>query len=490
MARIMAQKVPTTGAPIGGLRRADFKGGDDFELHGYWMHPTRRANVEVPIFQHEFYPTLAHTDLDVQQNISYRTVIVPSITDLHNAGIQADKAIFIAEVWTHPRYIKHPNYFRSDFPANVKTLSRQQDITFVIAANDLPFARIKRKKALNYWRAAFSPLYIKGSQYTSGRMQFFFVAPPHISAPLRKSLNLEDINENWEQAIAAVREKHGVYGGISRNRMQAAVQKQVQHEMQEVVFPVLSSQLNVSPHSAEGRKLNKLLQDPKTVQSFMQATQHKPSHFYAVKQWVAHTFWPQLKHVVGDEAMTALESGTRFMIRLAISVAFDGVLTKLKNLPDPTPGTSARRPSPWRSQVRNTAGKIDYNFMQGFGDSHQVGLGSLSYSARKRNSPQDIAYYQAYIGRIILDQYRTMAGDHSLGPVGLDFFKITILPQGTVDVSFDEVAIERHRHHSRENFTELGRFAEDGWLQWAKIYIPVLEKQATEIYREIQQTGF
>lgn len=339
---IRAQKQISHGAPINGLVRADFKGGDSFELHGYWMHPTRRANVEVPIFQHEYYPTLAQTDLDVKQNIDYRNVVVPSIADLQQAGIEVDKAIFVAEVYTHPRYIKHNTFFRTEFPASVKSLSRQSGIVFVFPANDMPFARLKRKQVLNFYRAAFTPLLIKGRHYTSGRMNFFFVAPAHATASLKKTLNLEHLEENWPDAVHPLLMTQQRRAVRHRNYEKELTEK-LQREIRETVYPLVTSKFDIDQRSADGIRLQRMMDDPRFAQELINATARKPRNrrFDAVKRWVNQVFWPKLKYIVSTETGDALEQGARYAVRLAFSVAFDQALSKLQTLPDQ--GSTAKK---------------------------------------------------------------------------------------------------------------------------------------------------
>jgi len=447
---VKARKAISHGAPVGGLIRADFEGGDAFKLNGYWMHPTRRAQVEVPIFQHAFYPKLDHTDLDVQQNITYRNIIVPSIADLHQAGIRAEKAIFVAEIWTHPRYIKHHNFFRGEYPASVKTHSRQTGVTFVFAAADMPFARLKRKQVLNFYRAAFTPLLLKGRHYTSGRMSFFFVAPSHVTAPLKQSLNLEDINEynlneSWTNAVHPLLRSKRMAANRHIN-YEKEITKKVQKEIHDVVLPIVSSQFDIPLSSAEGRKLAQMMDSPRFAQDFVQATEGKPNRFAAVKRWVKNSFWPRLKDIVTTETGNALEDGARYAVRLALSVAFDRALDKLKALPDPAPGTSAKRPWAATRALGRTARRFDFNMDYGSGS---FGLGQVGYKSGSPKSRFEIerkinAVKQELVGAV----NAIPSFQHSMQPLGQlapNLFKLVVDSSGKVHVDLDNEYIEKVR---------------------------------------------
>lgn len=501
MARQTARKVVTHGAPIGGLVRADFKGADEFELHAYWMHPTRRASVEVPIFQHAFYPTLDMTDTDISQNIDYRQVIVPSIADLHAAGIETDKAIFVAEVWTHPRYIKNHNYLRNDFPANLKTLARINNMAIVMPANDMPFTRLKRKQVLNLYRAVFSPLIIKGRHYTSGRMNFFFTAPPHITSPLRKSLNLEhqegEVQElteaSWEAAVQATRRKHKNDPIL---KPKTTPKKKVSKEIEETVYPVVASHFDIDPNSAEGRQLHRFMSDPRLADDFIRATANKPSRFNAVKRWVATSFWPRLKNIVATETGNALEDGARYVVRLAISIAFEQALAKMQYMP--TEGESAKKTPRWRSTVGNFANRIDYNAAAYA--AAPVGTGVVKYKPNRGANVVDTMVMVDRIKTYVFEIYYRLMNDDSDAIAIKDFFKIVITPQNLVNVSLDETQIQRM---VRQNPDACGIwFPIDGtppkvnmeWVGKVKAILPRLSMEATKYYKDISglssDTGF
>lgn len=478
---ITARKVASTGAPIGGLTRANFKGGESFELNGYWMHPSRRANIEVPIFQHAFYPTLKMTDMDVEKNIDYRNVVVPSIADLHRAGIEADKAVFVAETWIHPRYIKHGNFFRGEFPASIKTLAKQSDIVFVFPASDMPFARLKRKQVLNYYRAAFTPLLIQGSHYTSGRMKFFFAAPPRMTGPMRRSMNLESLDEAWQHATHPL-----LKGKLSRlaiwRKKDTTENKIVQKELKDVVLPVVSSQLGVPLTSAEGRKLAKMMDSPRMSKDLIKATTGKLNRFAAVKRWVSQTFYPRLKHILLSETGAALESGARYAVRLAISVAFDRSLDKLKNLPDPAPGTSAKRSSKWRSSVKRAATGFHYDMY----DTGTIGGGHLSFRKQGALQPspevnQRVHEVKMYVLDILMD---SPGLNYKLKEVGvttlLNMFKVIITGSSHAVVSLDDNFIEATR---RTDPDALGAFSNPSELARIKPHLRPLSDAATAFLR-------
>ena len=475
MARKQALKVTSHGAPVGGLRRADFKGGDEFEIHGYWMHPTRRALVEVPIFQHAFYPTLKHTQLDIEQNISYRTVTVPSLADLHGSGIEAEKGIFVAEIYTHPRYIKNTNIFRSDLPANIKAVARQNNIALVLPANDNPFSRMKRKVILSFYRAAFAPLLIKGQQYMSGRMKFFFVAPPHVTASFRKRLNLEhdeDANMLTEAATAprarvarpSVRQKtHGISPELVAKTA---------NRMHREVSPVVISQLGIPAGSKGAREIDAYLSDPKTSLDFLESTYSKPSKTAAVKRWVTQSFWPRAKEIMIDETLLAAESLGRFVVKTAITITFNHLLDKAKAEPPKSQVDPA-----WKQSFRRHVGKFDYLATSG---EHQVGSGWLGYTHPP--SAVDIQRAKRALRPVVYKAYVEYSKDHDLSPVGQDFFFIHVTPQHEVVVDYNLSAIKSHLRNNPEVCGEFNGGAE--WIQRAKKFLPGISTDATEVYRE------
>lgn len=446
---VKVQKIASHGAPISGLVRADFKGGDSFALNGYWMHPTRRGSIEVPIFQHEFYPKLDHTALDIKQNIDYRTVIVPSVADLHAAGIETDKAIFVAEVSVHPRYIKHSNFFNGEFPASIKSLSRQNGIVYVFPACDMPTARLKRKQVLAYYRRAFSPLYIKGRHYTSGRMSFFFVAPSQMTMPLRKSLNLESLEESWHYSVGPTLRRQ------PKINYERELAKQIQREINNTVLPVVSSQFNISLNSNEGRQLQHMMNSPELAHEVIAVAGNKPkfARLQAIKNWVSNSFWPRLKGTVSDEMSIAFDQAVRYSVKLAISLAFDNALDRLKTLPDPDPKTSARKPSAWRTGIKNTAQKVNFNLY----DQGAFGLGQVKYVIPAKSTPAVMTSKMLQISQQLkqfaVEMIRHLGGQIGVNfpendTIGLGLIKLVITSDGRVDVSLNTEAIEDHKRHS------------------------------------------
>jgi hypothetical protein len=484
---IKARKVVSQGKPVGGLIRADFDGGESFSLHGYWMHPSRRANVEVPIFQHEFYPKLDHTELDIKQNVTYREVVVPSIAELHQAGIEVDKAIFVAEVSIHPRYIKNSNFFRGEFPASVKALAKQNGIVFVFPACDMPLAKLKRKQVLNYYRASFSPLYIKGRHYTSGRMNFFFVAPLHATLSLRKTLNLEDkekkdnLTEGWgRDPLSSLRTR----------QVNQQVAKQVQKEIHDLVLPLVSSKMDIPLNSAEGRRLTQMMDDPRLAHELVQATERKPNRFDAVKRWVSESFWPRLKYTITSETSQAFDDAARYAVRLALSVAFDRALDKMKAVPEP--GSSAQKVPGWRMSLGNTAKRFNYDMS---GNSGSLGLGYVGYKSpikeKQLNSPamqdklETLAYHAVHELEHILPIAEAV---RSVGNTMLaNLLKIVITADDRVIVSLDDHKIEQLKQHNQ--LAALGEFQDPHKLNTLKFYVNQLNNRLTLIYHEMTMMG-
>lgn len=375
MARSQLRKIAPKHASAGGGRAVVFDGGQHMELHGYWIPDNRDLTIEVPIFQHAYYPKISDTDLDVKQNITYRMVTVPSLSKLRANGIQADRAMFVAEVVVHPRYIKHRNYFRSDFPASVKTAVSRDNMTFVFGANDMPSARFKRKDVLAFWRQSFTPLLIKGRQYTSGRMSMFFAAPTAATAGLKKSLNLEmdktrDNLREWHPSLHQTRipRQRGPKQKftVAQKKIAASIVKETSERMADQLLPVMRSKLEWEPGSTQAKDLETLLSAPATSRSLLRATAGKKNRMFAVKRWVSGWLKPRLKEIAAEEGEAAFRSVTRFVIWVAITVILNEMLGEVQASKFGQKFGSFQRikykPDAYATHSRIGAGTLSYDF--------------------------------------------------------------------------------------------------------------------------------
>lgn len=486
MGRSTARKVTPKHTAVGGAAPADFKGGD-FELHGFWLHPNRRLTVEVPIFQHGFYPKLEHTDLDIERQIQYRMVQMPSLADLRGSGIAAEKAVFVAEVWTHPRYIKHQNYFRNDFPANIKTLAKQNDMTLVFPANDMPFARWKRKNVLAFWRAAFTPLFIQGKQFTSGRMSMFFVAPPHVSQGFRTRLNLEhdeDFNNLVEWDPVAWRlskkikkkkvSKPNVVFGIRDGEVSEASRK-----LEKDIGPLITSKLGIDPRSKEGKAIMAVIADKELSRSLLAKTRHKKDRFPAVKSWVKYTMWPRIRDFAAEEGAAIGRAVVNFAFQTTVSVAVNHMLETLVGEPlekeDEIKAFKAKHP--YRHGFQRFAGKFDYTPDQ-HATSTQIGAGTLSY--KFKSNPRDKKFLIDLLKEKALELYTERTQD-DITSIGKDFIDIKITPSDQIIATWNMGKVNRQLNKLPE---AMGFFyTKDGWARSAAHHLRMVTPALNNFYQ-------
>lgn len=324
---------------VGGGRPVVFDGGQYMELHGYWVSDTKEIRVDVPIFEHAYYPKISATDTEVRQNITHRSVTVPSLSTLRANGINADRAVFVAEVVVHPRFIKHRNYFRTDFPASVKTAARRDNVVFIFPANDMPSARFKRKDVLQFWRQAFTPLIIRGRQYTSGRMAYFIAAPADAMKGFHKSLNLEgahtvDNLKEWHPSLHQERipRKRGPRPKYTsaQKKLASEIVKETSERMADQLLPMLTDKMELTKGSKADRDLEALMHSPAASQSLLQATSGKKSRLVAVRRWVNDWLMPRLKRIAAEEGEAAMDAVARFAFRAVITVVINTFLGQVK----------------------------------------------------------------------------------------------------------------------------------------------------------------
>jgi hypothetical protein len=495
MARTQARKVTPKHTGVGGAVPAHFEGGD-FDLNGFFMHPTRRLTVHVPVFQHGFYPKLDHTDLDIERAIVKRQVTIPSMNDLRKAGIHTDSAVYVAEVWVHPRYIKHNNYFRTDFPANIKTLSRRDGITFVFPASDMWAARLKRKQVLAFYRAAFTPLFVGGKHYTSGRMTHFFVAPPEVSAGFRKRLNLEhdeDFNNllEWDPTTWRLRKKgRGTPGRPPVVKFHSPSGKEVkaaQTRLKKEIAPLVNSKLGINPNSKEGKAIIAALSDPDMSKTLLVKTKNKKSsaQFQAVKRWVKQTMVPSLKEFAADQGIQILIALRDFAFQTTVSVAVNHMLGNLKGdeFESEEETKAFKAAHPYRHSFRRFAGRFDYKPSQ-HATSTEIGAGTLSY--KFRGTAGGKARMMDLLKEHALNIYQEKAKDAGITSIGKEFFHITITPGDRLAISLDKQAIERVR---QENPDAVGKFVEKNWERTAEFYVRTMRSEMQGFYEEAKKSG-
>jgi len=468
---------------MGSARPVRFEGGSDMELHGYWLPEDKQALVEVPIFQHAFYPTHAHTDLDVRQNVTYRSVTIPSLSTLRAHGIEAERAVFVAEVVVHPRYIKHNNYFRGDFPATIKTLARRENIVFLFPASDMPSARLKRKQVLNFWRLSFSPLLLKGRQYTSGRMGFFMVAPPGSATKFKKSLNLEDISKSvknileWHPAVNTTRRprKRGPrpkYTAEER-RMANELVKETSDKLSDQLLPLVTSKLDIDPHSTTAQKLDAYFSNPTTSRELIKATEGKPNRVFAVKNWVRNSLIPHIKEIAKEEIAVQGENILRFGIITMLTIAVDIILGEAQA-------------SRFGKKI-NALQKLEYK-PSSMASSTQVGAGSMVYKFSPNS--RDLSTMQNKIAEFVVGKIMEAVNDwRPANVIQKSLFDITLNPNNKtkpITVKLDRNALKTHREHNSEG---LGPFADgnkDGYL--VGTILPHVEREANTWYLQGMET--
>jgi hypothetical protein len=314
----------------------------DLTLRGYELHPSKRVRVEVPIFQHAFYPKKSHTLLDIQQNVTYRMIELPSIHELQMHGIDVNKAAVIGEVSVHPRHIKNRNYFRTDFPALAKQIAKVDNMALIFPANDVPSARFKRKVFLGFLRQFFSPLFIKNKLYTSGRMGMYFVAPPGATKHLSRSLNLEGKDEKVRDSIVEWYPTHSRKPKPRKrgprkpkprftprqDRIATDVLKETSIALKRDVMPVVTGKMEISQHSKEAKEIEDWLGQPATSRELLR--RHERSGKAGVKTWVNQVMIPRLKEIVKDEVAVAAESAGRWVVRQMLSAVVSMVVDSVK----------------------------------------------------------------------------------------------------------------------------------------------------------------
>jgi len=296
------KKAPLASQYVGQAKPAHFGFGEDFELQGYWLHPTKHLNAEVAIFDHSYYPKKDATNSEIDSNVTWRRVSLPSLQELRSQGISIDAAMVVTQVTVPPRHIRNRNFFRTNFPAMVKQLARQHNYAIVFPASDMPSARFERKVVLNLYRGMFSPLIINGKQFTSGRMNFFFTAPKEATRGFKRSFNLE---EAWPSLSRKKDRKAQLVA--------AMIAKELSQELNTQLFPVVEKKLQLKRGSKVHRDIQDFISSEETARELASATNFGKDKG-KIRNWIDYTFIPYLKQVAAEEALDFGDAALRFVL--------------------------------------------------------------------------------------------------------------------------------------------------------------------------------
>jgi len=487
MARTALRKKTPHRAAFGQARPATWDNGTDLVLRGYWLHDKQPIRVEVPIFQHAFHPKISHTDLDVRQNISYRAIVLPSMSDLRAHGINAERAAVIVETVVHPRNIRNYNYFRSDYPALLKGIAKRDNTLLILPANDIPSARMKRKNVLGFLRMAFTPLFIKGKHYTSGRMNMFMAAPPGSTKKFQAAFHFGEADEKvrdtlaeWHPAVDRTRpaRKRGPRPAYNRRqqRIAAEVIAETSERLRTDLFPIMADKLSVPKNSSEGKELEAWLAKPATSRDLLKRTQKNGRS--AVKTWVNQVLAPKVKEIVGDELSSVADQAGRWVVRQMLAASVAMILDAVQASP-------MGKSKGWLGQQLQ---KLEFNAIV---DPTTVGSGRLNFkSGRMLKS----VYEQTRrVHEKVAELYGVKTGD-----MGIDthqVFDVRVNPTARIPVT---IRLKRHEIaqaaiHAPE---AVGKFATDNALNTqfyqhvtARI-LPALTKEVNQWYRDGMPSGY
>ena len=307
--------------------------GDEMAIDVVHLHPTKRTQTYIPIFPHGFYPKLSHTEYEIRQNVTSRLVTLPSLNELRAHGIDVDNAMVAVQVLLNPRHIKNRNFLRSEFPAMVKQMARKYNVALLLPASDMPSARLIRKEVLNLYRVMFSPLLLKGGHYTSGRMNFFFAAPPNATGRFKKSLNLESLEEDnleeYNSWAVQQKRKRNYKQNISTAKGQKALIDAIANNLEDQLLPVIHGQLHLQKGSREEERIAEYIRDPKTAEDLLAFTNRGESQS-KVKLWVTRTLLPRVSEIMKEEGNELFDRAFRFVLQAAASVVIMHLLGKAK----------------------------------------------------------------------------------------------------------------------------------------------------------------
>lgn len=495
MARVTGRKVPVSHSGQGGAVPFDFNAGSEYAVFGFHMHPTRRIAVQVPVFDHGFYPKLDHTQHEIDGEVQQRQVIMPSLADLRAAGINAEHAIYAADIHVHPRYIKHRNYFRTDFPANMKAFAKREGIVIVFPANDIISARFKRKETLALWRAAFTPLLIEGKQYTSGRITHFFVAPPQVSQAFRMKLNLEHDEEanllcEWDPVSWRLAQQRPTHRPNLPQRVPMMSRYEIQDtadRLADELAPLVTSKLDVNLTREQQERLHAIISDDEMARTLIVQTKNKTgtTRLAAIKRWWNTTAWPEVKQFLIDEGIQMSRAIMNFIFVTTVSVAVDAMLHKAQGSHrvdlDTPAGKRFAKMHPWKTALNRGVYKFKYT-PSNAATRTQLGAGTLEY----QHKPQAANTEKTEINQILRERaaelYVAFTGDREIGIHAEEIFNITVSASGQVRVSLDQRSLQDFIDHREIN----GMFGRDDPSQWINrvqyTWIPKIAARLQELY--------
>jgi len=302
---------------------AYFSFGEDFEIKGYWLHPTKHLNAEIAIFDHAYYPKLDATNAEIDQNITWRKVTLPSLQELRSQGISIDEALVVSEINVPPRHIKNRNFFRTNFPAMVKQTARQYNYAIVFPASDMPSARFKRKEVLNLYRSMFSPLIINGKQYSSGRMSFFFTAPKESTRGFKRAFNLE------EGIRFGRKRRSGTSVTIRRHPSDMSMTEALTIELEKEMAPMVTHKVGVMPGSEAYNNIHEFFGSKKTANDLLKMT-NNGNDKSKIRKWVDTKMIPYVKGVIQQESLNMADSALRFVLRATATVIIGHIFSGMK----------------------------------------------------------------------------------------------------------------------------------------------------------------
>lgn len=451
MARTALRKKTPHRASFGQARPATWDNGIDLVLRGYWLHESQSIRVEVPIFQHAFHPKISHTDLDVRQNVTYRAIVLPSMSTLREHGINAEKAAIIVETVVHPRNIRNYNYFRSDYPALVKGIAKRDNTLLILPANDIPSARMKRKNVLGFLRMAFTPLFIKGKHYTSGRMNMFMAAPPGSTRKFQAAFNFGEADEKvrdtvneWHPGVDRVRtsRKRGPRPAYNRRqqRIAAEVIAETSERLRTDLFPIMADKLDVPKHSSQGKELEAWLAKPATSRDLLKRTQRNGRT--AVKTWVNQVLAPKVKEIVGSELNIAAENAGRWVVRQMLAASVAMILDAIQG----------SRLGAGEGFLGQSLRKLEFNAVV---DPTSIGSGQLNY----KNMPKSTYEQLRRVKEQVLALYGMKTGDGGIDPEQV--FKLDVNPTRNPPVTINMRQGAELKHAALNNPSAIGKLAAD-----------------------------
>lgn len=320
--------------------------GPEITLHGYWASPRQDYKVEIPLLSHGYFPKIDHTPDMVRSHIIYRRVTVPSIKDLKANGLDTDRVIFLTEINVHPRHEKNTNFFQHEFPSMMRSLARREGITFIVPAMDVPSAKLQRKKILGFWRNNFTPLFMKGRHFTSGRMQYFVIpANKEVLTPLKRSLHLEsteeentlvEYNPHVMRSVAKNKKRYSLDPHkIRKNRQRekdvevlaAELSDMLSDDLDQKLAPIVNRSLRVPVSSR--KNIESLLGSDEAGESLRrEVRKSKGQTRQAAKAWVAHWLVPRLKELLGNHFEEVFSAS----VGISLSLATHYILTRVFKL--------------------------------------------------------------------------------------------------------------------------------------------------------------